>query len=492
MYSIRGRLTLMLVLSLGLLLLGSGGLLYTVIRAQLVGEFDRVLLAKSQALISLTEDIGTAIELDFADAFMPEFEATENPEYFALWRASGELIHRSPSLVEPELRPQAALTNTPIFRNVILPNGLAGRLIEMAFVPRREMADTENDDANAEETTKPDWMTLDPTHVPERAAILLVARDRVGLDTLLRTLWWVLGLVILGLLAIMVVLVHLALRLGLRPLDDVRQQVEHVDAESLATGLQVNTQTRELAPVVMQLNALLRRLDAAFARERQFSSDVAHELRTPLAELRTLTDVGQRWPEDVDAVTQYFADAQAIALHMERIVVSLLTLTRCENGLQQVSTRPINVRQIIDAGWATVDRLAQEKGLSFECTIPPTYCVTSDYDMLLTVLSNFLSNAVMYSPSQSAIHCSATVNGHAMRLTIRNSTKELTSADLPHIFERFWRKDPARSAEDHSGLGLAIVKALSDLLHLEVHATIEADHSFAVSISLPCTADVSS
>jgi two-component system sensor histidine kinase QseC len=283
----------------------------------------------------------------------------------------------------------------------------------------------------------------------------------------------------------MAVLVRLALRVGLRPLDEIRRQVARLNPSSLTSGVRVRTQTTELAPVVRQLNDLLHRLDAAFLRERQFSSDVAHELRTPLAELRTLTEVGRQWPEDTKAVTQYFADAQAISLHMERLVVSLLTLARCEEGTLQVSPQPINVRELVEASWALVARPAEEKSLAFQCTIPSTYCVTSDRDLLRTVLSNLLHNAVTYSPSQSAIQCVAATEGKAVRLTIRNPTADLTPADLPHIFKRFWRKDPARTAGDHTGLGLAIVQALSDLLHLGVDVALDAEHHFVIVLSFP-------
>jgi two-component system sensor histidine kinase QseC len=284
----------------------------------------------------------------------------------------------------------------------------------------------------------------------------------------------------------MVSLVRMALRIGLRPLDEVRHQVAQLDASSLTTGVQVHTQTSELQPVIAQLNTLLRRLDAAFARERQFSSDVAHELRTPLAELRTLTEVGMRWPDDTHAVTQYFADARAIGLHMEQIVVSLLTLTRCEAGRQQVRLHPVNLRELVDASWAIVARLAEDKALTFQCAVPATCCVMSDGDLLRTVLNNLLNNAVTYSPPQSTVHCVATADGVTLHLTIRNPTEGLTPEDIPHIFERFWRKDPARQVGDHSGLGLAIVKALSELLNLKVHACLDAEHDFAISISLPC------
>lgn len=484
MHSIRGRLTIMLVLSLGFLLLGSGALLYTLIRAQLVGEFDRVLLARAEAFISLTEDNGTSIELDLAEAFLPEFKAENNPEYFVLWRASGQVLARSDSFAEHDLPPLPTLTDAPVLRNTLLPNGKAGRLLEMAFVPRLDQDGT-LDEAPATEESSSDWMTREPMRFPDRAAILLVARNRDTLDALLHTLQLALALVIAGVVAFMVVVVRLALRFGLCPLDDVRQQAERLDASSLTTGIQVRRPTSELAPVLRQFNALLRRLDAAFTRERQFSSDVAHELRTPLAELRTLTEVGLRWPDDKQTVVQYLADAQAIGLHMEHIVGSLLTLARCESGTQQVSLQPLPIRQLVEASWAPVARLAQEKTLAFQCTIPPVCCVTSDSGMLLTIVSNLLSNAVTYSPPRRAIHCVATPQGSTVHLTMSNPTDDLTPADMPHVFERFWRKDAARTVGDHAGLGLAIVQALSDLLHVGVRADLDAKHNFVITLSLP-------
>ncbi len=210
MHSIRGHLTLLLVISLGLLLVGSGGVLYTIIRAQLIGEFNRVLLAKAQALITLTDDNGQTIEIDIADKFMPEFDTADNPKYFTLWRASGELIAKSPSLGKHHLPRSPVLPDKPLFQNLVLPDGRSGRLIEIAFVPQVDL--DEEDKEKIEQTTETktveeletDEVVLDPARFPDRAAVLLVARDREGLDTFLQTLWWSLATTIAGLLVIMV------------------------------------------------------------------------------------------------------------------------------------------------------------------------------------------------------------------------------------------------------------------------------------------------
>jgi two-component system sensor histidine kinase QseC len=268
----------------------------------------------------------------------------------------------------------------------------------------------------------------------------------------------------------------------LRPLDDITRQVATLDVLTLHSGIQVQTHTRELAPVVNQLNALLRRLDAVFTRERRFSRDVAHELRTPLAELRTLADVAMRWPDDQQAVSAYFRDVQDIALQMERIVVALLALARCESGMQLPQKSRVNLRDLVEMSWRTIAREAHEKGVAFVCDVPAPLHIDTDGDMFIVVLNNLLSNAVTYSPPHHQVRCTATLHAEQVRLSISNRTDTLTPEDLPHLFERFWRQDPARAVSHHAGLGLSIVKAFADVLALEIDVSLDGHRRFHVTV----------
>ena len=97
---------------------------------------------------------------------------------------------------------------------------------------------------------------------------------------------------------------------------------------------------------------------------------------------------------------------------------------------------------------------------------------------------NLLENAVFHSPPNSTIGCTATQQGGKLQLTISNPAADLSSEDVPHVFERFWRKDVARSDGSHAGLGLAVVKAFSDLLDLDVQARVGPQQRFAITLSL--------
>ncbi len=181
---------------------------------------------------------------------------------------------------------------------------------------------------------------------------------------------------------------------------------------------------------------------------------------------------------------QYFADVHGICEQMERVVISLLTLTRCERGAQPVQVIPIHLKKIVETSWQSVMQTATEKSQRFECDIHPRYTITSDRDMLFIVLSNLLGNAVLHRAPTSVIRCVATQIGNTTYLTISNPVKDLAMEELNHIFERFWRKDTARSDGMHSGLGLSIVKAFSDLLDFNVQAYMEEEQKFSIRLSL--------
>ena len=481
MRSLRTRLFVYLIGGSAVLLLAAGFALSATIAAWLQSEFDRSLEAKARALVALTEQDGGQIEFDFRNDLMPEFGDAPNPEYFELRLADGSLSRRSPSFdLSAETRGRSLVKSlhpatTPSFRDLRLPDGRRGRQVQIDFVPPLDVPDDP-----AEKGSAP---LQEPSSASLPAATFIVAREREGLDAGVRRLELAIGGLGVGLLLTLAGLMHLALRVGLRSLDRLTRQVRALDVTSLDTRVDVEAPPEEIAVVVEQVHALLDRLEGGFKRERRLSSDIAHELKTPIAELRSLCAVGARWPEDRVAVRKFFEDAEAIAEQMERIVVHLLALARYDEGREQVWTTPVRIAELVDAAWKPLAREAAAKGLELRQQIPRALRFETDPEKFGLMVSNLLSNAVAYSPPGATVVCASEQMDGRGSVTFSNRAENLEPQDLVVMFDRFWRKDEARSGDCNVGLGLALVRALADLLVIEIETRLEPDKTFRITLS---------
>lgn len=494
MRSIRARLTVPLLGGMGLLILLAGLLLEIDLSRSLEREFDRALEAKARALVTLTKQHHGEVELDFADELMPEFESPADPHYFELWLDGTTLLERSHSFAAGAERSRAALPRqpglsaAPRFADLRLPDGRRGRLVRIDFVPQVESPDDPASAAAGEES---------PEHEPARdpaairpgsgfhAATLLVAGERETLDARIGRLRWSFALGAALLLAAVAALVALALEVGLRPLDRLALQVRQLGADSLDRRVDLGTPPRELAPVVEQLNELLARLETAFRRERRLTSDIAHELKTPIAELRALAEVGGRWPDDREATHEFFADAAAIGVAMERIVVNLLALARYDEGAERVSRERVALAELIGEAWRPLAPQAEGRELVLCNRVAADASLETDADKLRLILTNLLANAVAYGRAETAITCTFERADGSSSLGVANYVVDLAAEDLGPMFDRFWRKDAARSGGRNAGLGLALVRAFSDLLGLELATDLDAAGLFRITLSQP-------
>jgi signal transduction histidine kinase len=481
MTSLRTRLFAYQIGGAAILFLVAGVALTWTVGASLQREFDQGLEAKARALAALTEQEAGRLELDFEDEPLPEFQAGGEAEYFELRQADGAVISRSPSFQLADETRRARLFweprphPTPGFRDVRLPDGRRGRQVRIDFTPA---LDPEDDPAEAGAGAgRP---------APQRllSATLIVARGREGLDGSLRRLQLGVAGLGVGLMVAMAGVTQLGLRLGLRSLDRLARQVRALGVTSLGTRVGIETPPAEIAVVVEQINALLDRLEAGFQRERRQSSDIAHELKTPIAELRNLSEIGARWPEDRVAARRFFEDTRAIALQMERIVVNLVALARYDEGREPVRPVPVPVAEVVEAAWRSVAREAAARHLECRRDIPPGLRFQTDADKFGLIVANLLSNAVTYSPPGTTVACTAEERAGRSALTFSNRSENLEPADLAVMFDRFWRKDEARTG-GHAGLGLALVRAMADLLGIRIEAHLDPDRTFRITLSAP-------
>lgn len=228
------------------------------------------------------------------------------------------------------------------------------------------------------------------------------------------------------------------------------------------------------------------RLAINYEREQQFTADVAHELRTPLSELRSMAEVALKWPDEEEITKDFFQDTLDATMQMQQIVNNLLALARCERGLVSLTHTQLNLSDEIFAAWQRHEEDASAKQIALiEEGVEDDVVITSSLAEFSLILNNLFSNAIEYSPAGTSITVAVQKEGKGTyKLSLKNvSSERLSAQDLSSLFVRLWRKDPARSSEKHAGLGLSLVKAYAELLGYVVHAELDTDNYFVITIS---------
>lgn len=469
MNSIQRRLTLTLGALCCLLWCAGSVAAYLGVRAELVSAFDLALKTDAQALTNMAEESENQFKFDSTGELMPEFDREERPDYFQVWLPDGSTLQRSPALALEggNLPLKAGTLEAPRFWNLTLPDGLHGRAIGIHFNPKVDE----------------DTPSIPGVPRPRGPLVLVTAFHRGDLDAQLHHLGALLLLVGATMAAATVLVVTIVVRRGLQPLATLAERAGKIDASSLQLRFPLDHAPAELLPIGQRLNDLLARLEASFSRERRFSADVAHELRTPIAELRALSEVALRWPDDGVATQSALKDALNIALQMESIASGLLALVRCEGNLFTARPEMVFIAALFEEVFQPFAAKAQAKQLAVTVDLPKEAGWFADLPALRSILTNLVSNAIEHSPAAGSVRVRIEQNGADERLLISNTTNNLTAEDLPHLFERFWRKDAARTDHVHCGLGLALAHTYAQSLGLKLCAELTNDNEVTFTLS---------
>jgi len=436
MRSIRRHLTIVLGLSISALLVAGGLAIFFVTRGILRDQFDDTLVAKSTALITATEIDDGEFEIDLTVQDFAGF-GEGGQDYFEIRRGDGSVLAASPSMALPGKGllpvPEDGPESSASIHSGVLSDGRPARFYFQSFVPKDD-----------------DERRFQDLH-------LIAASPERDLKRSL----WVLGCVIAGVETLVLLLIFpllgRVLRHGLGPLEDFGRQVKGIPASRLDQRLDLGGKPEELVPLGETLNAWLGRLEASFERERRFNSNAAHELRTPLAELKMMAELGATWPDQ--ATPERCGEMIQVIDEVEALISKLSLLARADGGNQPVERVPVDLPASIRTAIDRFSPAAAARGLTILSDVEGGE-FTSDGVLWPAVLNNLLGNAVSHAPQGTTIHVSASPE----RLEVANAAPDLTKEDLSRLEERFWRKNPSHGEEAHSGLGLSIVKACVSLL----------------------------
>lgn len=291
-------------------------------------------------------------------------------------------------------------------------------------------------------------------------AVVAVATDishhQHFMDAFLRTLWLVvvLAAVLTGFLG------WVAARRGLAPLLAIRQGTSKVTASHLDYRLAMDSIPVELEELVETLNAMLARLEASFQRLSDFSSDLAHELRTPVSNLMTQTQVALSQPRSADAYLDVLYSNLEEFDRLARMIGDMLFLAKADNGLIVPNRENIDLGDEIDKLIEFYEALADERNIAIVRNGSAT--VRGDQIMLRRAIGNLLSNAIRHAASASTVKIEISgMNKDGICVAVENLGQTIPPEHLPRLFDRFYRINPARRHEsDGAGLGLSITKSI--------------------------------
>lgn len=262
---------------------------------------------------------------------------------------------------------------------------------------------------------------------------------------------------------------------GLRPVQNMAKVAEGISAQHLSERLEVDNTPTELKSLAIAFNDMLDRLETAVGKLSDFSSDLAHEIRTPINNLMTQTQVCLSRSRDIATYQEILFSNLEEFERLARMVSDMLFLAKAEHGLHRANLQQVNLVKEVSALFDFYDAIAAEKGMSLKQT--GQGYVEGDPSMLRRALSNLLSNAIKYGKSDSIIKIKCQQNSDTTELTIENESSPLSQEQLTRLFDRFYRTDASRQrVEEGTGLGLAITKSILDVHGATIQANYENGH----------------
>jgi heavy metal sensor kinase len=469
-HSIKFRFTLWYLVVLGIALAALSVGAYYYLSRTLYQNLDDSLELRAAQISNIGEVLVSVAE--------GQFEEEVGEVVYFYFRSEDQLLYLAPRDINVSINTEMveqAISGRSTFATVETTEGTELRIFATPFIPARPVM------------LPPSGMPgPTATRVNIESAALVIGRPtediKQALDRLLHTLMIAVPLTLVAAGGGGVFLA----RRALKPVDEMTQKARSIEESDLSQRIEVKTKD-ELGRLASTLNEMFGRLEKAFKRQKQFTSDASHELRAPLAIIEaesTLTLQKDRPRNDYRKSLETISQE---AHRMARIVDQLLALARTESGEEKLSLRKVNLSRLVSKLGSDVEMLCRDRGLNYELGQMESLVVKGDRTKLRQLFLNILDNAIKYTPSGGKVSVSVHPEGEMAVVSVCDTGIGIPPEDLPHIFERFYRVDKARSrSEGGSGLGLAIAQRIAEMHggRIEAESKIGAGSTFRVYLPL--------
>jgi len=428
--SIRWRLTLWNTVALAVLLVAIGSLVYVLLRQAMYAQLDRTLQAQYHEL-----EQDDRMEADYEARLKHWIEEFHDHVgvYCVIHDAEGNLYTHTEQLA-PQSIPDAATGDGQ-------QSGCTSRKLPL-IGPQRTM--TRTFDTSGRRFLVTLMMPLEETH-----------RELRQIATVLWTVF-PLSLLLAGVVG------YLLARKALAPVDQLRRAADEITAERLSRRLAVANPHDELGRLGQTINAMIARLEWSFTEMRRFTADASHELRTPISVIRTEAEVTMRKPPGAEEYQSLPASILEECEHLTKLTDQLLTLAREDARITSVQVERLDLSALVSDAVEIMQPLAEARQQTLSLNAATGVFVAGDPARLRQVVYNLLDNAIKYTPEGGRIDVSVTGQDQQVVFEVRDTGIGIAAEHLPHVRERFYRVDKARSREEGgTGLGLSIVESIA-------------------------------
>lgn len=432
--SIRWKLTLWYGGVLALVLTVFSSAVYLTMRHQLLGRIDQGL--KEELADVLSEVRQAQDEQSLHDWLERRFARHEGFD-FQITRANGECFFVSQRLGE-----------------AMLPLPEEGNLSESATFRQVSFDDVKR------------WRVVNvKVNGPQEAVTIQVARSLASFTHESQEL--LLTLYLTGPLTLLLAVGggYFLARRALAPVDQITGTANQITADRLDRRISIPNPDDELGALARTLNRMIERLERSFTEMQRFTADAAHELRTPLAVIRNEAEVALRVQRTPEQYSQVLENLLEEVNRLSHIAEQLLFLSRQDSGLQPSTRDEVAVNELLQDVVGNMQLVAQEKGLTLVLAENAPIRIVTDSQQLRRVAYNLLDNAIKYTSPGGTVTVTGEGSATDWLLTVTDTGMGVPPEHLPHVFERFYRVDPARTGDSAgAGLGLAICRSIVLLL----------------------------